>query len=186
MLQFDNGVIKAGMTADLATRSNEHAKDAGRFDLTIVNRWSSEAQPRVHQLERRLLAVLSMMGTRTPAGREYFRDIPFTIARHQAINLHHTSRAQCCCGNCVDPIDIRRMQATVISDPDISGSHDFTEYKLELGCGSRIRTAISDPDFAPDSAYALRPDDDIEIDIDCRPWNRVWTTYVAQLPTRLT
>lgn len=185
LIQFDNGVIKAGMTADLAARSNEHTKDAGRFNLTIVNRWSSEPQPQVHHLERRLLAVLGMMGTRTPAGREYFRDIPFSIARHQAINLHRVSRTQCCCGNCVDPVDIRETCATVISKPRTSETPDCTEYEIELGCGARIRAAISDPDFAPDGPHSLQPGDHVEIEIDCRPWNSSWTTYVTELPTRL-
>lgn len=186
LVQFDNGVIKAGRTSDLAARNNAHVKDAGRFGLSVVNRWNSEVIRDVFDMEQRLLAVLATIGSQTSAGREYFRGVPFSVARYQAINLHRTRRVECCCGKCVDPVDVLGLKATVADGPDdFPGADDVTAYGVRLDCGAHIRILAINPDHAADGPYALRPADEIELQLECRPWDNYWTAWVTTLPRRL-
>lgn len=185
-MQFDNGVIKAGRTSDLAARSSAHTKAAGRFGLSVANRWYSELIRNAPRMEQRLLAVLAAMGPHTPAGREYFRDVPFSVARHQAVNLDRTSRVECCCGKCVDPVDMLGVKATVTDGPsDRPDMGDTTVYGIRLACGAHIRILAVDPDHAADGPYALRPADEIELQLECRPWRGHWNAWVTTLPGRL-
>jgi predicted GIY-YIG superfamily endonuclease len=84
VLQFDNGVIKAGRTEDPHGRSERHVRDSGRYGLTILRRWFSDRLNDAVQRERLLITALNQIGERTSAGREYFRGVPFAIARHLA------------------------------------------------------------------------------------------------------
>ncbi|MEU6072513.1 hypothetical protein [Micromonospora sp. NPDC047074] len=80
VLQFDNGVVKMGRWTDPRARNERHARDCGRYGLTIARRWVSDEWKSAHWAEQQLIANLTKIGSRTPASREYFRDIPFSIA----------------------------------------------------------------------------------------------------------
>lgn len=84
LIGFDNDAIKAGRTDDLDRRTDEHLRDAARFGIRAVNRWTSERIEASHAEERRLLAMLNRFGRRTEAGREYLHDVSFTVAQYQA------------------------------------------------------------------------------------------------------
>src|SRR5262245_40676930 len=98
LILFDNGVLKAGRTEDPDARRERHLRDAGRYRIRIINEWFSDLIDHPARDERTLLAVLDRIGRRTDAGREYYLDVPFTIARYQAKHLDQTTRCpQCTC-----------------------------------------------------------------------------------------
>lgn len=139
----------------------------------------------MRRLERRLLAVMDKIGTRTPAGREYFRDAPFSIACYQASNLDRVQRKACCCGDCVDPVDVH-TSVQVVGEP-LGGPESFSavEVDLRLSCNAVIRASFSDGDLGPQGQYPLQPGDEFEVEIVAAPRNRVWTAYVASIPACL-
>lgn len=178
LLRFDNGVIKAGYTTDLATRSSRHASDSGRYDLQIVDRWNSERISNVRSWERHLLEVFARIGTRTAKGREYFRDIPFSIARYQAENLRKTLRHRCCCGNCVDPVDVRLPVRVVGIRPTP------VVFELELDCGAVVAAEFCDHDVEPGGEYAFSIDDELIVEMSPVAED-VRTAYICEMPNRL-
>lgn len=182
LIQFDNHVIKAGRTANLANRNHQHTQDAGRYNLRITRQWSSESIDNIRAMEQRLHAVLGKVGRRTRSGREYYRNIPFSVARYQAENLHRVPRRECCCGHCVDPVDVV-VAAQITSDPQPSNS--ALEADLRLTCGSTIRACFTDEDLGPGGQYPLRIGDRLTVEIAPRSRDGVWTVYLNEFPTRL-
>lgn len=170
LLQFSNGVIKAGKTTDVAARQADHEKEAARYDISVVNRWSSSLCDDVAVLERRLVTVLGRIGKNTKAGKEYFSGIPFAVARHQATNIDKVASQRCCCGKCVEPLGIKRVGALVVSLDD-------QEAALKLDCGSLIRAEFEDPDLWPGGQYPLRLNDHIEVELEPMSFDGVWTAY---------
>ncbi|WP_396932280.1 hypothetical protein [Mycolicibacterium sp.] len=168
LLGFDNGIVKAGSTTDLATRTSRHASDAGRFGHQVVNRWNSDYMSDVRGWERTLRAVLDLIGTRTLRGREYFAGIPFSVAKYQAENLHRArAHRRCVCGKCVDPVDVR-LRVRVIGMPaDESG--DLID--IRLPCGTEMPVEFTDPDVYPGRRYPLAVDDELFVEMypDVRP-----------------
>lgn len=177
LLRFDNGVIKVGRSVNPAARNSRHRREAGRFDLRIVDQWQSNVMNHVQLAERRLIAVLTAIGSRTPGGREYFRDIPFSIARYQAERLHQIKLSECCCGNCVEPLTVR-TNAYIGSTPreDENDSNRLV-FDVRLSCGTVIAASIEDA-FEPDEKARLDRGDRFEIDIDPRPWGGVWMAWI--------
>ncbi|MEV4672135.1 GIY-YIG nuclease family protein [Actinomadura sp. NPDC049382] len=177
LLKFNNGVIKAGCTVNIATRTKQHTTEAGRYDIKIVDQWHSDYITNMRRQEGWLLSVLDQLGTRTPTGREYFRDVPFSVARYQAINLYRARSESCCCGNCVYPVDVR-ARAHVVGQPIGGPGPSVDVYvDLRLSCGDVIRTSLSDEDFGPEGRYPLRPGDEINVELSGPPWNGIWRGF---------
>ena len=170
LLQFSNGVIKAGKTTDVLARQAEHEKEAARYDISVVNRWSSSLHDDVAILERRLVTVLGRIGQNTKAGKEYFSGVPFSVALHQAANIDKVASQRCCCGKCVEPLGIGRIGASVTALDD-------EEVALRLDCGSLIRAEFNDPDLRTGGRHPLSLNDHIEVQLEPTPFNGVWTAY---------
>ncbi|MBU8814190.1 hypothetical protein KL953_35660 [Mycolicibacterium goodii] len=180
LLGFDNGIVKAGSTKDLATRTSRHTSDAGRFGHHVVNRWNSDYMSDVHGWERTLRAVLDLIGTRTLRGREYFAGIPFSIAKYQAENLHRArAHHRCVSCKCVDPVDVR-LQVQVVRIPT---DHDKL-FEIRLPCSATTTVKIPDPDVYPGGEYPLAVGDEVIIEISppTGPGDIAW---LSELPARL-
>lgn len=181
LIQFDNGTVKAGRTSDLPTRFTKHARDSGRYGLRIVNHWSSQRFGDICLRERQLLDILARIGTRTEAGREFFRDIPFSIAQYQAENLDRTRSDRCCCGHCVAPLDVRLPV-------DIRGIRETdtgrTVFDVQLPCGSVVTASFADEDYGTNGQYPLRSGDHITVELS--PGSaRIMFGYVLEEPNRM-
>ncbi|WP_133057899.1 hypothetical protein [Mycolicibacterium conceptionense] len=180
LLGFDNGVVKAGSTTDLATRTSRHTSEAGRYGHQVVHRWNSDYMADVRGWECTLHAVLDLIGTRTLRGREYFADIPFSIAQYQAENLHRTrAHHRCVCGKCVDPVDVP-LQVRVLRIPT---DHDKL-FEIRLPCGVATTVEISDPDVYPGREYPLEAGDEVIVEIS-PPTEPGGIAWLSQLPARL-
>ncbi|MFE0022808.1 GIY-YIG nuclease family protein [Amycolatopsis sp. NPDC059021] len=184
MIQFDNLVIKVGRTSDASTRRHEeHARDAARFGLAVVNVWSAPVGDAV-RAEDRLLRRLDTLGQRT-SGREYFRRIPFTVARHIAEGTgFRLEEVSCCCGRCVGSIEFTLRAVALTSARD---SEDGGELQAEfrLADGDRITGVLSDPDLDQSGRYPLRPGQPVEIQFERRSIERdTWQIWgVAEQST---
>ncbi|MFY1597358.1 hypothetical protein [Micromonospora sp. WMMD737] len=161
VLQFDNGVIKVGRTGDPRTRHERHERDCGRYGLTIKRRWVSEEWQGAQWAERQLIAVCAKIGRRTPAGREYFRDVPFSIACQQARQAHLTTCPDCRQGVVAAPM---RMAATVASDASDHDGELVCDFRLP--CDGVITARLHDPDMAPDGRYPMRRGEHYDIDLE--------------------
>jgi hypothetical protein len=74
VVEFDSGVVKVGKTASAEGRLEAHAK-AG----LVRSSWASPYHLYCGKAERKLIAFCNEHGT-LHGGREYFRDIAFTVA----------------------------------------------------------------------------------------------------------
>lgn len=181
LIQFDNGTVKAGCTSDLPTRFTQHARDSGRYGLRIVNHWSSQRFSDIRLRERQLLDVLARIGTRTEAGREFFRDIPFSIARYQAENLDRARSERCCCGHCVAPLDVRLpVHIRDVKQTD-TGS---TVFDVQLPCGSVVSASFGDDDYGMNGQYPLRSGDHITVELSPGAATLMFG-YVLEEPDRM-
>lgn len=182
LLGFDNGIVKAGSTKDLAARTSRHTSDAGRYGHQVVNRWNSDYMSDVRGWERTLHAVLDLIGTRTLRGREYFAGIPFSVAKYQAENLHRTrAHRRCVCGKCVDPVDVR-LQVRVIGMPT-EDSDDHID--IRLPCGTEMPVEFTDPDVYPSGRYPFAVNDELIVEMypdDARPGGQAG---IVKYPARL-
>ena len=88
VVAFDSGVVKVGKSANAEARIEAHAK-AG----FVRSAWSSPRHIECSKTERQLIAFCVRHGI-LHGGREYFRDIPFGLARDYAerIVLDHQRR----------------------------------------------------------------------------------------------
>ncbi|MEV0396480.1 GIY-YIG nuclease family protein [Polymorphospora rubra] len=178
VIRFDTGVVKAGRTNDVGRRRGEHTRAAARFGVRLAEVWTSVLVEDADRAERRLLGVLQGVGRRTDAGREYFRGVPFAVARYQAEivvgqRTVHRSRDGLC-----DTDKVMRLVAVVESGP---ASAEYVEFSavLRLQGGDRIRAQLHDPDLGPDGRYPLRSGDEVQIDLEkggTDSWN-VWGVH---------
>ncbi|MFI7026281.1 GIY-YIG nuclease family protein [Micromonospora sp. NPDC049900] len=165
VIRFDTGVIKAGRTNDLRRRSREHLRDAARFGVGVTVDWTSELVPDSVACERSLLGVLSHYGRRTAAGREYFRDVPFAVARYQAeivVGQRVVDRSRD--GLC-DTDKIMRLAAVVDADSALAEQGELTAV-LRLEGGDRVEVQLNDPDLGPAGRYPLRRGDRVYADLE--------------------
>jgi hypothetical protein len=149
LLAFDNGVVKAGRSADPKSRWAQHRRDAGKFGLTIVNRWYSEPVGRSDLLERLWLNLLKEVALPTTAGREYFRGVPFTIAKHfgEAIAGGLRREVHCMTCTCGFSPSIKRIRAAVASTPVLrdNGRRDELDVEFVFQCGMSLNIEVTDP-----------------------------------------
>lgn len=171
MIQFDDNVIKVGSCSDIRRRSEEHRRDAARYDVEIMHEWRSPLVEGVRRRERNLLKALGQLGDRTAGGREYFRNIPFAIAVAQAERADRLPIEQCCCGKCVSPTT---MDLTVHVAEDVE-QEDVVGVPLRLTCGAVIRAVVHNDDR--DEEFQVN--DEFEADFDgFRLWNGLWSVHV--------
>jgi hypothetical protein len=150
VVTFDNGVTKVGRTDDFARRYDEHRRDAARFGLTIANWWRSDQVEQVRYRENRLLARMAEIGIRAAAGREYFQDVPFSIA----VAAAERSLAGVCptCEFHLSCKGVFHVAATMTGVPRIEsrpGTVDLVVCDLELACGSVITAVLDNDDLHP-------------------------------------
>ncbi|OBG21630.1 hypothetical protein A5768_26375 [Mycolicibacterium fortuitum] len=181
LIQFDNGTLKAGCTSDLPTRFIKHTRDSGRYGLRIVNHWSSQRFCDIRLRERQLLDILAHIGTRTAAGREFFRDIPFSIARYQAENLDRARSERCCCGHCVTPLDVRLP--VHIRGIKQTGT-ERTVFDVQLPCGAVVTALLGDDDYGMNGQYPLRSGDHITVELSPGATTLMFG-YVLEEPDRM-
>jgi hypothetical protein len=164
VIRFDTVVIKAGRTNDLRRRSREHLRDAARFGVRVTADWASELVPDSDARERSLLGLLSRYGRRT-AGREYFCDVPFAVARYQA-EIVVGQRVVCRSrdGLC-DTDKIMRLAAVVDADSALAEQGELTAV-LRLEGGDRVKAQLNDPDLGPAGRYPLRRGDRVYVDLE--------------------
>jgi hypothetical protein len=177
VLRFDNEVVKAGRTANLLQRRSRHRSEAGRFNLTVTAEWCSEELDQVQLYEKCLLKVLAAIGTRTGAGREYFRGIPFSVARYQAERVHQLRLNNCCCGTCVEPAPMHttvRMAGEPHTDPADEGRVIFD---ARLPCGAVISASFEDV-FESEEKERLRRGGTFDIELDPCPWQGRWLAWL--------
>ncbi|MFI7119207.1 GIY-YIG nuclease family protein [Amycolatopsis sp. NPDC049868] len=171
VIQFSSNVIKVGRCGDLRRRSEEHRRDAARYDVTIVHEWCSPLVEGVRVRERNLLKALGQLGDRTGGGREYFRDIPFAIAVAQAERADRLPVEKCCCGKCVAPTT---MDLTVQVAEDLE-PEDVVGVPLRLTCGAVIRAVVHNDDR--DEEFQVNDEFEAEFD-GVRLWDGLWSVYV--------
>lgn len=177
LLKFDNGVIKVGSTTDLTARNSRHERESGRYGLQIVHRWNSVERADVRHAERLLINVLTMLGTRTPAGREYFTNVPFSIARYQAENLSKTREEQCCCGECVCPVPVK-LPAKVVAIDSVADRFD-----LQLECDTVVTVDFHDSRDLHSGPDKLEINDELVVEMD--PVMSRETAWIFEMPARL-
>lgn len=177
LLKFDNGVIKVGSTTDIAARNSRHERESGRYGLQIVQRWNSVERADVRQAERLLINVLNMLGTRTSAGREYFTDVPFSIARYQAEHLSKTREDRCCCGECVCPVPVK-LPAKVVA---IDSSAD--RFDLQLECDTVVTVDFHEDRDLHSGPHKLQVGDELVVEMD--PVINQQTAWISEMPARL-
>ncbi|MEV7624138.1 GIY-YIG nuclease family protein [Actinoplanes sp. NPDC089786] len=184
VIGFDTGVIKAGRTSDLDRRTGEHRRAAARFDVSAVPVWTSEYIQDSDEGERMLLGRLGTIGQRTNAGREYFRGVPFAVARHQAEIVASYCKVRPASCTCCEGSQTMRLAAVVVAGPASPEPDDFSA-TFTLADGCQIEAQLNDPDLGPTGRYPLRPGDRLDIDLQRRgrtSWD-VWGTY-PMLATR--
>ncbi|MCG5462910.1 hypothetical protein MED01_001023 [Micromonospora sp. MED01] len=174
VLQFNNGVIKVGRTADPRTRNVRHERDCGRYGLTIERRWFSGEWAGAHWAEQQLITILAKIGRRTPAGREYFQDVAFSIACEQARQVYYTTCPTC--GNGVVPAPMR-MAAIVANDASDEDGSLVCDFRLP--CHSVITGRLHDQDMAPDGRYPLRRGEHYDIQLEYAEIG-AWDVWAAQ------
>ncbi|SDD56936.1 hypothetical protein SAMN05216174_11389 [Actinokineospora iranica] len=115
--------------------------------------------------EELLVRRLNSLGRRT-AGREYFRSIPFTIARHLAegSGFKHES-VPCCCGKCVGLLQFT-LSAVVVTHALFNNSGSDPQAQFRLAHGDLITGTLSDPDYAETGQYPLKPGQRVEIEFE--------------------
>jgi hypothetical protein len=71
LIDFDNGVLKAGRSDDPPRRVEQHSRDAGRFALRVRHQWTSPRLPTVLLPHReQQLLQLSRHGVGFAAGED--------------------------------------------------------------------------------------------------------------------
>lgn len=125
VVQFDNGVVKIGKAHNADARLSDHETNAGRFGLSIVQRWSSDIVHDVDASENELRCFCRAIGVPTASGREYFCDLPFTVAVHQAHailawlqerNFDREALAQCW-SSVIRPVASMQTELTAVDAP---------------------------------------------------------------------
>lgn len=187
LVQLENRVIKAGRSADPKARTRRHSREAELLGMSTLHTWEGARVPDVAGWEKRLLAVFDSIGTRTVEGSEYFRGIPFAFARYLADHLARSAVQRCCCGRCVQPIEVV-SHVRVCQEP-VTTEGGGVEVGLMLPFDEVIRAVFDTTDIEEPDAGDLRPGDELIAEFD--PALRTqgtgaWRSYLHTPPARLT
>lgn len=86
LVEFDNGTVKVGSTANPKARFETFRRDAHAFGLSIVRTWLSVLHDDYQRNEEKLLGLAAERGT-SRDGREYFTGTTLADLRALAIKL---------------------------------------------------------------------------------------------------
>lgn len=184
MIRFDNGIVKAGRTDDFGRRYREHRLDAGRFGLKITDSWISPQIEQTRHLEWNLLRQLRQFGPRTRSGREYFRDLPYSIAQaiaYRMITGQCPGKSRYRCNDCF------HFCGTALAEPRVIAPLGYLDMWLcdfHLDCGFVIRGALENDDLRPGGPFPINVGPRLNLVVgDCqfkpKDGTRLWPVYGA-------
>jgi hypothetical protein len=177
-IAFDNGIIKGGRTDDITRRYDEHRRDAGRFGLTIANWWFSEFVGELRYRENQLLQILTRMGRRASAGKEYFHDVPFSAARAAA---ERAASGHCHCKYRTSCETSLHLVGVAVTEPwwdKFPSGLDVAYTNFRLGCGSEIVGELND-DLVPTGPLPIQIGVPARIEVNWLTRRGTWTVYNA-------
>lgn len=86
VVEFDQGTIKAGYSADPVKRVAAHIYQAAQFGISEVNQWISDPHPFGYKLERTLIWWCASCATGVH-GAEWFKGLDFEEVKATALEL---------------------------------------------------------------------------------------------------
>jgi hypothetical protein len=130
--------------------------------------------------ERRLLRLLKSLGPRSPGGREYFLDVPFTVAKARMENLVLPDRHYygCECRPCFtkNVFPISATSAQISQRLGWRGDLPTAETELRLPCGGSLDADVPDHDVIA-GRLVLDPGDRVDLEIE--QFGDSWTAWAV-------